>query len=158
MQKHVKIVQKWTKNFTIQQNSTVFDFKKGICFVCKTNRLACLDLIWVLNNEMNIEHLWIIFLSQVMCQSLTSTNCQYLFDLLTLNACCHLWNNYLYRLSLLCPPFALRVWNTYYSQRPKTKLVWILDDQLFAQFQMFRYSDTVRNPNECIKLNEKRLI
>ena len=48
----------------------MFNFKKGICFLCETNRLACFGLIWAQNNETNTEYFLIIFHSQIMCSSL----------------------------------------------------------------------------------------
>ena len=40
----------------VPQYSTVFDFKKGICFICKTKMLACVDPIWEPNIEKNTEY------------------------------------------------------------------------------------------------------
>ena len=53
---HVKMVQQLTKMPTIRQYSTVFNFKKGICFLCEMNWLACFNPIKVPNNETNTEH------------------------------------------------------------------------------------------------------
>ena len=39
----------------IWQYSTIFDFKKSICFICKMNRLAWFHPIYVPNTETNIK-------------------------------------------------------------------------------------------------------
>ena len=41
---------------SIRQYSTLFDFKKGICFLYETNRLACFDPIRVPNSKTNTEY------------------------------------------------------------------------------------------------------
>ena len=70
MSNSAKSKLKWFKNerkcekiTTIWQYSTVFDLIKGICFLCKTNRLACFRPIWIPNNKMNTKYFWIIFFS-----------------------------------------------------------------------------------------------
>ena len=58
---------------SIQQYSTLFDFKKGICFVCKTNRLACFNPIRVPNSKTYTKYFGIIFLNRIIRPSLLQT-------------------------------------------------------------------------------------
>ena len=57
----------------IWQYLTLLDFKKGINFLYKTNRLACFYPIWVPNSKTNTEYFWIIFFNRIICPSLDST-------------------------------------------------------------------------------------
>ena len=68
MSNSAKNMWKWLKNVpkcplfdSIWQYSTLFNFKKGIRFLFKTNRLACFDPIWVPNSETSTEYSPIIF-------------------------------------------------------------------------------------------------
>jgi hypothetical protein len=60
-----------TKNFpkcplfdSIQQYLTLFNFKKGIRLLHKTNRLAKFDLIWALSSKTNTKYFQIIFFNK----------------------------------------------------------------------------------------------
>ena len=66
------MAQKCPKMHTIRQYSTVFDFKKGICFLYETNRLACFDPIRVPNTETNTEYFRIIFFNRIIRPSLVA--------------------------------------------------------------------------------------
>ena len=62
MQKICKNGSKITKNDpksplfdSIQQYSTLFDFKKGICFLYETKRVTCFDPIRLPNSKTNTE-------------------------------------------------------------------------------------------------------
>ena len=64
------MAQKWPKMAPIWQYSTLFNFKKGIRFLYKTNRLACLDPIRVPNSKTYTEYFQIILFNQIIRPSL----------------------------------------------------------------------------------------